>query len=386
VTSQHPIRPQSRWEARLLLFVALIITATPRVAADGLDEHVRAEMRRQHIPGLAFAVARNGRVVLARGYGFADLEHGVRVTPDSLFETGSIGKQFTAAAVMLFVEEGKLGLDERVSHYLPDLPATWKEVTLRHLLTHTSGIPNYNEGEKALALLQTDPPPDQVLALVTGRSLQFEPGSQWSYSNTGYFLLGLVLERVSGRSYWDHMRERVFEPLGMKSTGPNDLHRVIPNRVRGYGWNEKDKRIENRDAVRPAAAFSSGGFLSNVRDLARWDEAIQSGRLLKRSSLEQMWTPVRLRDGRTYPYGMGWMLEDVRDLPARGHGGGTPGFATDLRTFTAGSLTIILMANQRNVQEFDTLRGRLAVGTYPRCDLSITCGLVGIRTLPGRNW
>jgi D-alanyl-D-alanine carboxypeptidase len=361
-TSPNSAHCRSRLGA-LFLLTSLFLLAGEPGAAVVLDEHIRAEMERQHVPGLAFAVVRDGRLVQACGYGFADLEHRVRVTPDSRFETGSIGKQFTAAAVMLFVEEGKLALDERVLHYLPDLPAAWKEITLRHLLTHTSGIPNYNVGEAALAVLQTDPPPDKVLLLVTGRPLEFEPGSRWSYSNTGYFLLGLVLERVSGRSYWDLVRERVFDPLGMKSTGPADLQQVIPDRVRGYGWNEKKGRIENRDAVRPRAAFSAGGFVSSVRDLARWDAWLRQGRLLKRSTLEQLWMPVRLNDGRTYPYGLGWMLEDVRDVPTQGHGGGTPGFATDLRTFENGRLTIILMANQRNVQEFDTLRGEIG-GRY----------------------
>lgn len=354
--------PARLWAINLLAGL-FILAAAASAGADMLDDHIRAEMERQHIPGFAFAVARRGRVIQTREYGFADLENRVPVTPGSRFETGSIAKQFTAAAVMLLVEEGKLALDERASHYLADLPAAWKEITLRQLLSHTSGIPNYNEGEEALALLSTDPPPDKVLALVAGKPLQFAPGSKWTYSNTGYFLLGLVVERVTGGSFWEFVRTRIWEPLGMTSTQPVDLVQLVPNRVRGYGWNDKEKRIENRDALRPRAAFSSGAVLSTARDLAQWDIALRSGRLLKRSSLEQMWAPVRLNDGSTYPWGLGWDLADVRDLPAQGHGGGTPGFTTDLRTFEGGSLTIVLMANQRNVSEFDTLRGEVG-GRY----------------------
>jgi D-alanyl-D-alanine carboxypeptidase len=188
-------------------------------------------MEKQHIPGVSLAVVRDGKVVLAKGYGLANVELSVPATTDTVYELLSVSKEFTAAAILLLVEEGKVSLDETVPKYLPDSPAAWKDVTVRHLLSHTSGITDYTDIRPFFEMIRQDASPEELMKPVKERPLDFASGTRWRYSNSNYYVLGMILERVSGKKYADFLEERIFHPLGMMATQVNDMTDIIPNRA-----------------------------------------------------------------------------------------------------------------------------------------------------------
>ncbi|HXF04296.1 MAG TPA: serine hydrolase domain-containing protein [Blastocatellia bacterium] len=331
---------------RFLLIVACLLLSVASVAAqtDRVDAYVRYMMERFHIPGLAMAVVKDGQVIAAKGYGRASLELDVPVTPETVFEIGSITKQFTAAAIMLLVEEGKVRLDDKISTYLPGLPETWSSVTVRHLLTHTSGIKSYTSVMDFLTLCRNDHTSDEIIRMVSGFPLEFQPGEKWAYSNTGYYLLGLIIEKASGRSYWDFLDERIFKPLGMTATRSSEPKAIIPHRARGYSW--MGDRYVNIDPLTTTAAGAAGAIVSTVLDMARWDAALYTERVLKRSSLDQMWTPATLTSGQTTDYGFGWRVGEIRGHRFVQHGGGTPGFRSHFLRLPDDRLTIIILTNR----------------------------------------
>ncbi|HEV2763431.1 MAG TPA: serine hydrolase domain-containing protein [Pyrinomonadaceae bacterium] len=297
-------------------------------------------MRERHVPGLALAVVRDGKVIKARGYGLANVELNVPVTTETVFEIGSVTKQITAAAVLLLAGDGKLSLDDRINKHLPNLPDSWADITVRHLLTHTSGVRNYTGlgGFELSRRLKRD----DFIKLLAAHPLNFRPGEQWSYGNSAYNLLGHVVESASGQSYFEFVNARIFKPLGMNSTRDRDPRNVIPNRADGYEW--EDGRLVGRDHDL-TDVFSAGALTSTVLDLARWDAALHTDRLLKASTRAEMWTPVRLAGGQSYPYGYGWNTLTWRGRRLVFHGGQTAGFAASIQRFTDDRLTVIVLSN-----------------------------------------
>lgn len=343
-----------KMQAVIVSFLLLVAPVTAQT--DKIDEYVRYRMERFHIPGLAMAVVRDGQVIAAKGYGRASLELDAPVTPETVFEIGSITKQFTAAAIMLLVEEGKVRLDDKITTYLSGLPEAWANVTVRHLLTHTSGIKSYTSVMDFLTLCRNDHTPEEIIRMVSEFPLEFQPGEKWAYSNTGYYLLGLIIEKASGRSYWEFLDERIFKPLGMTATRSSEPRTIIPNRARGYGWVEN--RYVNRDPLTTTAAGAAGAIVSTVLDLARWDAALYTEQVLKKSSLEQMWTGARLTSGQMTDYGFGWRVGEIRGHRFVMHGGGTPGFSSHLLRLPNDRLTVIVLTNRGG----STLAGWLAQG------------------------
>jgi CubicO group peptidase (beta-lactamase class C family) len=307
-----------------------------------IDEYIGREMESQHIPGLSLAVVRAGTLLQAKGYGKASLELDAPATPSTLYGLGSNSKQFTAAAIMLLVEDGKIGLDDRLTNYFTWLPREWSEVRVRHLLTHTSGIRQEDWGAGIHEFDRSEHEQEDVVKTAFGPTLS-PPGERFQYSNVGYRLLGMLIEKVSGQSYWDFLDQRIFHPLGMLATRNSDPKTVIPNRARGYQI--VDGRPVNCAPVTASAAFSEGALLSSVLDLVKWDAALNSEVLLKKSSLEQMWTPVRLNDGTTFNYGFGWFLRPIPGHRTVGHGGQLPGFSTFIWRFIDDQLTVIVLSN-----------------------------------------
>ena len=331
----------------------VLLSFAPTARADRTDDLIRAEMQRRHIPGLALAVIRDGRIVKAQGYGLASVELNVPVTTDTVFEIGSVTKQITAAAIMLLVQDGKLRLDDPVSRHLPGTPASWSSITVRHLLTHTSGIRNYTglPGFELSRRLKRD----DFIRAIAGFPLSFAPGESWSYSNTGYNLLGLIIAEVSGQSYWQFVTERIFRPLGMNATRDRDPLDVIPLRANGYERQNDMLRGRDYDLT---DVFSAGAIVSTVMDLARWDAALNSERLLSRSSLEQIWTPARLNNGNPHPYGLGWYIEALRGQRVIRHSGQTAGFAASLARYPDSRLTVIVLCNLGELG----IAGRIGLG------------------------
>jgi CubicO group peptidase (beta-lactamase class C family) len=335
------------------LSLAALLTA-PSLRADEVDAFVEKEMQRQHIPGLSIAVVRDGKVVKAKGYGLANVELDVPATADTVYQSGSVGKQFTATAVMMLVEAGKLRLDDKVRQHLPTAPERWKDMTIRHLLTHTAGIKNYDDNDLDYRKDYTE---DELLRLAGSFPLDFEPGTKWRYSNTGYVVLGILIGKVTGRFYGDFLKERIFDPLGMETARIISEADIVRNRAAGYRLDKKGQ-LKNQEYVSPSLNTTADGSLYlMVRDLARWDAALYTEKLLKRSSLEQMWTPVKLADGKTHPYGFGWGLDEVNGHKVIEHGGAWQGFTSQISRYVDDKLTVIVLTNLAGSEP-----GRIAAG------------------------
>jgi D-alanyl-D-alanine carboxypeptidase len=348
--------------------LTLIFCASVPAGGDEVDSYIETQMRHLHIPAISLAVVRGGRVVKTKGYGLANIEAGSAATPTTVYEIGSVTKQFTAAAVMMLVEEGKIGLDEKITKYIPGAPQAWDRITIRHLLSHTSGIrnhvavPGYLNIFKTNLSFETTPARAELLREFFKLPMEFEPGQTWAYDNTGYYLLGLVIEQASGKSDYQFLDERIFKPLGMNATRSTDPRPVVPNRASGYEW--VGDKYENRPVLLPAIAFSAGTIISTVEDMAKWDAALYGEGLLKRTSLEQMWTPARTNDGASasFDYGFGWFVDSYHGRRLVLHTGGTPGFSSAFYRFTDEKLTIILMSNHSD-RFLDQLAIEIA-GTY----------------------
>ena len=341
---------------RIMKFALLLVLCSCAPAkADAIDKYVESRMRSLHIPGLSLAVVRNGQIIKSHGYGFADLQLNVPATDTTVYEIGSMTKQFTAAAVMMLVEDGRVSLDDSIRKYFPDAPAAWQRITIRHLLTHTSGIqnhvavPGYLGAFKTNLLLETTPARDDLLKMFFRLPLEFGAGETWAYDNTGYYLLGIIIERASGESFWQFVDERIFRALGMNATRNTDPKLLVPHRASGYEW--VADHFENRPVLLPTIAFSAGSLQSNVEDLAKWDAALYGDRLLKRSSREQMWTPAKTKDGAVAPfnYGMGWFIDSYHGHRLVQHAGGTPGFSSAIYRFIDDRLTVIILTNHADM-------------------------------------
>lgn len=310
--------------------------------ADQIDRYVETQLLRQHIPGLSLVVIRNGHVVKMRGYGFANLELKVPATPDTVLEIGSISKQFTATAIMLLVEQGGIDLSDPAGKYLPQLPEAWKAVTIRQLLTHTSGIPDYEEimGYDGYRNPMTA---EQVIALAASKPMDFPPGTKWSYSNTGYFLLTLILEKVSGEPYASFVKQRILVPAGMTHTRTSEPRDVIPGRAAGYAL--ENGHIENRDPMQPSATGGAGMLVSTVKDLAQWNTVLDRQSILAPASYAQTWADAPLADGSSSGYGFGWFVSPMRGHRSQNHAGGTAGFSSNILRLPDDHVTVIALTN-----------------------------------------
>ena len=322
----------------LLLFCVSEAAAQTRAVPDTIDGFIRAELERQRIPGMSVAILRGDTVLLARGYGFANLEHRVPATDSTVYAVGSLSKQFTAAAIVLLSEQGRLGLDDPISRYLPEGSAVWSAVTIRHLLTHTSGVPedttldwhrDYSESE---------------LVRSAAQPLEFEPGVLESYSSTGYALLGVIIHRVTGVPWGDFVRDQIFRPLDMRTARVNSDTDVVPNRSAGYYF--VNDTLKNPDWASPSINATADCCLSfTVLDLARWAIGLNHGKVLGRAGLEMSWTPIKLNNGGTYPYGFGWNIFEQRGYRRLGHSGAWRGFHATLQRYPEFDLTVIVLLN-----------------------------------------
>ncbi|MCW5943393.1 MAG: beta-lactamase family protein [Fimbriimonadaceae bacterium] len=317
---------------------------SPFAAADAVDDVVRIRMDDRHIQGLSLAVVEKGRLVSARAYGLANVELGARASTDTVYEIGSVSKQFAAVAVMKLVEEGKLDLDKPVRTYLPKAPDKWDRITLRHLLTHTSGLKNLND----IAGFEVTEKLDQAktIAKLAVPDLEFEPGTKYAYRNTGYSLAGYIVENTVGKPYWTYLRERFWEPIGMRTATTRDLFTVIPNRADGYEW--ENGKLTNRDSDL-TDIFAAGAIAASVLDLAQWVARFKNDSVLKAPSWNVLWTPHKLRSGESTGYGMGFSIGTFADERLIGHGGSTAGFSSTIQWLPDRDLAVIVLTNAGEV-------------------------------------
>jgi CubicO group peptidase (beta-lactamase class C family) len=329
---------------RLLAVIAsctLLTCCTLAQSPDPVDVYIQGEMQKRQIPGLALLVIRDGKITKSQGYGFSNVELQVPVKPETIFQSGSMGKQFTATAVMMLVEEGKLALDDPLTKFFPEAPPAWRNVKIRHLLSHTGGFTDYPDKFD----FRRDYSEDELIKIVEGIALSFPPGSKWAYSNLGYLTLGVLIHRVTGQFYGDFLHDRIFQPLGMNTRIINEAD-IVPNRAAGYRLVKGE--LKNQEWVSPTLNTTADGSLYfNIVDLAKWDAALYTEKLLKRASLEQMWTPVVLNDGKPNSdhYGFGWFIHDVHGHHIIEHGGAWQGFTTNISRYVDDKLTVVVLTN-----------------------------------------
>lgn len=350
---------------RRLLLLVFVLGACP--ASPAAMESIFAPLSAAKAPGLAVLITRNGRTLFERGYNTRDLRTMAPIDSKTDFRLASFTKQFTAMAVMLLVHDGKLRYDQKLTGIFSDFPAYGRSITIRNLLTHTSGLPDYEDlmnGDTWTAGHQIQD--EEVLALLKQQTAgKFAPGTGWSYSNSGYVLLGLIVARVSGEPFGQFLYDRIFKPLQMSQTlvyvkGGNS----VPNRA--YGHSKLDGHFVETDQSSTSATQGDGGIYSNLDDLAKWDRAIESHTLLREAEMRPARTPVMLNDGsqphwpvnpnddNLHPgqpvlYGFGWFLDPLEGRPRMWHSGSTMGFRTVIERFTADKVTIIILCNRTDL-------------------------------------
>jgi len=330
-----------------LRFIAAVVgiaafAAPPCVFAQAAQ--ARAEVDQQAKAGRfsgVILVVQDGRVLFREAWGLADREWSIPNTPTTKFRVGSLTKQFTAVSILKLQEAGKLSIDDPVSKFYPQAPTAWSKVTIKHLLTHRSGIPSYTaiagffDAQSHVALT-----PDQIVALTRDKRLEFEPGSRFAYDNTGYILLGMVIEKVSGQAYADYVKTQILAPLGLSNTGYDVSGEVLPMRARGY--DVRKGKAYNADYLDMSLPYAAGSLYSTVDDLAIWEEALQSGKLIKAASLTAMFTDWG------GGYGFGEFIGKTFGHTRYFHSGGINGFVSELDYYPAENLTVAVLTNQTN--------------------------------------
>ena len=331
--------------------LALAIAAFPLAGdaqssalAQRLDSIASAPVKSGNVAGMSVAVVKGRDTLLMKGYGFADIENQVPATPQTVFRIGSVTKQFTSAAVMQLVEQGKVSLDDDMSKYIPKYPTRGKRISVRTLMNHTSGIPSYTDvGPQFGAVMRSDLSHDSLVALITPMPLQFEPASHFYYNNTGYFMLGMLIEQVTGKKYADYLNEKIFTPHGLSGTTYCDTRRIIPKRAHGY--DRAPTGLVNTGFLSMDLPYAAGSLCSTVGDLVAWANKLSSGAIVSAASFKEMTTPVKLTSGRPMNYGYGLSANTVAGHRVVQHGGGINGFISSLVTFPDDSLVVAVLAN-----------------------------------------
>ena len=294
-------------------------------------------------PGMAVIVVRKGQTLYRAAFGMANVELGVALQPDHVFRIGSVTKQFTSAAIMMLAEEGKLAVSDPITKFLPDYPTQGKTITVEHLLTHTSGIQSYTDMPKWRPLWRQDMSVTELIDIFKNEPMQFAPGEKWRYNNSGYILLGAIIEKVSGKRYADFVQERIFAPLGMTHTQYDVTEQVVARRAAGYA--KTGGRIANAQFLSMTQPYAAGSLMSTVDDLAKWDAALSAGRVIKAESLSTSFTSFRLASGNPAGYGYGWGISTYEGRAAQEHGGGIPGFRAHVLRVPAEGVYVAVLSN-----------------------------------------
>lgn len=345
-----------------------------RFSLKNVDKFVEREMCRLRVPGLSLAILKNGSLIYVKAYGVANLEHNVPTTTQTVFQTGSVGKQFAAAGILLLADDGLLHLDDPVSKFFPNAPAAWADITVRHLLGHTSGIPDYYSGEPNKDVLnpRLDYTEEQIVEGLGRPPLQFRPGQGWQYSNSGYILLGFIIHRVSGQDYGDFLRDRIFVPAGMTSTRVISNTDIIPHRAAGYELTEGGLKNASDWAAPSLGTTADGCMYTTIEDLARWDAALYRDSPLSRSTRALMWTPAQFAGGKRLAinnwggagYNAGWQIDNYWGHPVVEHSGMSQGFTAHLSRYLDHKVTVIILQNRIGVPAREMAHG-VVMRAYP---------------------
>jgi D-alanyl-D-alanine carboxypeptidase len=320
------------------LFLPFALTLATCSYADELDKMAKAHMEAENVPGLAIGICKDGKLITERYYGYSNLETQRKVNPNTVFRIASMSKQFTASAAMLLIEEGKLSLETKIRTIFNEAPKDWEPITIHHLLTHTSGMPDPDGF--SMSAQYTIP---QFLSLFK-KPLLSTPGDQYRYSNYGFSVLALAVEKVSGMPFRDFVRTRIFEPAGMNNSRYYTMDELVPDRANGYYY-DPGKGYRNKLAARPQVYDGSGGVMTTLRDLAKWDAALRTNSPLSSNIKTLMWTPYTLNSGKQTTYGFGWTIRNGKYGPEISHNGVTNGFTSRWRRLLDKGYTVIIMRN-----------------------------------------
>jgi D-alanyl-D-alanine carboxypeptidase len=321
--------------------VAPQATAQPAPESAALDRLFTSAVKPGD-PGLTVLVSRKGQVLLRSGYGLANVELGVPARPEHVFRIASVTKQFTSAIIMMLAEEGRLSVSDPLTKYLPDYPVLGRTITIEHLLTHTSGIHNYTDIPAWRQTWRQDLSLAALIDTFKNEPLDFVPGEQWKYSNSGYVLLGAVIEKVTGTPYATVVQDRIFGPLGMASSRYDSTEDVIPNRAAGYA--RANGRIVNAAYLSMTHPHAAGALVSTVDDLAKWDAALSGTRLLQTESIARMFTPYLLASGKATTYGYGWNIGTISGRAVQEHGGGINGYRAYVLRIPAEGIFVAILS------------------------------------------
>ncbi len=330
-----PARPLALTIALLAAFVMTAATKAGDLTSK-FDEYMNACVKQDRFSG-AVLVTKDGETLFGKGFGFANAEHEVPNTTRTKFRLGSITKQFTAMAILILHERGKLKVEDPVGKYVDDAPKAWEGVTIRHLLTHTGGIPSYTDDLAYRFKMMMPETVHSMIARFRDKPLDFPPGEKFHYSNSGYFLLGAIIEKVSGKKYEAFLKEAIFDPLGMKDTGYDHFATVLPGRASGY-TRQKDSLV-NAEYLDMSQPYSAGSLYSTALDLARWDRALVEGKLISKASYDEMYTPLKDH------YAYGWVVTTTGGRKEIQHGGGINGFVTQILRYPDQRTCVVVLCN-----------------------------------------
>ena len=321
-----------------LLFISTGIAQTLESKIDNLLE----ESYKQDGPGAVALVAKDGNVIYRKAFGNANLELGVPMIPENIFELGSITKQFTSVSILMLLEQGKLKLDDEITKFLPDYPTHGKTITVHHLLTHTSGIKSYTSMEGIRDIARKELSPIELIDFFKNEDMDFEPGEEYRYNNSGYIILGYIIEKLSDQSYAEFVAENIFEKIGMNASTYGSMTKIIKNRASGYQDNDGYVNANFLDLSIPYAA---GSLMSNVDDMLKWQQAIKKNVIIKQETIDLAFTNYTLNNGEAINYGYGWGLNDLNGVPSIEHGGGIFGFTTQGVYVPSEDLYVIVLTN-----------------------------------------
>lgn len=336
-----------------LLLIALAVAAC--AVADPADDKVQEMLQKQHVPGAWLVVIKDGKVVKRKGYGLANIELGVKMTPETMMQTGSIGKMFTSEGILELVHDGKLKLTDSLASFFPNSPDWWKPITIQHMLTHTAGIPEY-EGDKYTIDLKKEYTEDELVQFVQKMKPDLQPGEKWSYSNTDYMLLGVIIHKLTGKFYADFLADRVFAPAGMKAIRTNSDTDLIPHRAQGYDT-VKDKWFNQDWVSKTANSTADGTLMASADDLIAWDHALDGYKVLSKDFQDLVWQAQKLNDGKATHYGFAWVVEGIKALAGHHvvwHNGSWQGFVSSYIRLPDDHVSVMLFTNGSNARPDET--------------------------------
>lgn len=336
-------------------FLSILLLSVQILIAQDLSaqmDNYLNEKYKPNEPGAIALVAKGNEVLYRKAVGMADLENNISLTPNHVIEIGSITKQFTAVAILMLLEEGKLSLEDPIEKYVEKYPAHGYKITIHHLLTHTSGIKSYTSLESWTKLWRQDKTPMEMIDLFKNEPMDFAPGEKWSYNNSAYFILGYVIEKASGMSYPDYVEKKIFAPLGMKNSYYGSMTKIIPNRARPY--QKRDSEFRNAEYLSLTQPYAAGSIMSTVDDLLIWNLAVHSGKLVKKETLQKAQTDYKLNNGKPTHYGYGWGLDELKGSPTVEHSGGIFGYTTNGIYLPRENVYVIVLTNRDDQGPGDT--------------------------------